>query len=138
MAITNQLSSQLRDIKPPVQIDDWSLIWYWSLIILGVLALAAVLFAGYKIWMKLRKTNRRREYLEALKRINWDDPKHSAYEATRLGRLMLTDEEDRLHELYRQMVSELDQYKYKKEVDSVGTEAKSQFDLFVKACDESF
>jgi hypothetical protein len=136
MEAQNHLSSQLRDIKPPVAIDDWSIYLYWGVIITSIIVLLLALYALYRTVKKLHRVNRRKGYLESLKSINWSDPKHSAYEATRLGRLLLGDDE-RLHELYQQMISELKAYKYKKEVNPLDSNAKAQFDLFVKACDES-
>jgi len=137
MSTPQQLTSGLRDIKPPVKIEDWSIYLYWGIIIISIAILGIGLYYLTKILLKLRKTNKRKEYLEALKKINWNDTKHAAYEATRLGRLILGDEPDRLHELYRQMVQELDRYKYRKKVDEIDRKTRSQFELFVKACDES-
>ena len=129
-------STQLRDIKPPVAMHDISFYLYWGAVILGVLVLTAALFFLVKLLLGLRRTNRRKAWLEALKQIDWHDPKHGAYEATRLGRLLL-EEERRPRELYRQMVEALEPYKYRKEVSGLTPEAQAQFDLFVKACDES-
>ncbi len=134
----NPLTSQLKDIKPPVKIDDWSIYAYWGIIIVSIIVLGFALYYLVKTILKMRRTNKRKEYLEALKRIDWSNSKNAAYEATRLGRLILPeDEKNRLHELYAQMVHELEKYKYKKEVDKVDQKSRSQFDLFVKACDES-
>ncbi len=135
-----QLATQLRDIKPLVEIADWSFYLYWGLVILLFIVLVGAGYFFIKVLLKMRRTNKRKEYLEALKRINWNDPKHAAYETTRLGRLILPKDDDksRLPELYRQMVTALEKYKYKKEVDPIDKDTKAQFDLFVKACDESF
>ncbi len=136
MPTPHAAAQTLRDIKPPVAIDDWSLYLYWGLVVFALLILGMTLYVLVRMLLKLRRTNRRREILSALKEIGWNNPKQSAYDATRLGRMMLSGEE-RLNELYRQMVAELEAYKYKKEVDPLSSTAKAQFDLFVKACDES-
>ena len=136
MASPTALGTQLRDIKPPVTIEDWSFYWYWSVIVLALLALGIALFFVIKLLLGLRRTNHRRETLAALKQIDWSDPKKSAYDATRFGR-MLSGDDPRLQELYHQMVTELEAYKYKKQVDPLAHKAQAQFDLFVKACDES-
>ncbi len=129
-------AQHLRDIKPPVEIHDISVYLYWGLIILSVAVLAVALFYLVKLLLGLRRTNWRKAWLEALKQIDWNDPKHGAYEATRLGRLLL-GEEHRPRELYRQMVEALKPYKYRKEVSGLAPDARAQFDLFLKACDES-
>ena len=129
-------SQQLRDIKPPVTIHDISVYLYWGVVILGIVILAVAGFYLVKLLLGLRRTNRRKAWLTALKEIDWSDPKHGAYEATRLGRLLL-GEERRPRELYRQMIDALEPYKYRKEVSGLTPDARAQFDLFVKACDES-
>ena len=130
------MATQLRDIKPPVAIPDSSIYLYWGLIVLGSLVLIMAVYFLVRYFLSLRRTNQRKAWCVALKQINWNDPKKSAYEATRLGRLLL-DDNDRLKELYCQMVAELDAYKYKREVDPLSPKVRAQFDLFVKACDES-
>ena len=130
------MSPQLRDIKPPVTIPDSSFYLYWGLIVLGSILLIVVAYFLIRYLLGLRRTHQRKAWCAALKHLNWNDPKKSAYEATRLGRLLLGDS-DRLEELYRQMVAELESYKYKREVDPLSPKARAQFDLFVKACDES-
>ena len=137
MAASDHISTQLKDIKPLAHMDDWSIYLYWGLIVFGVIVVAGAGYWAIRQWLKIRQTNKRKEYLAALKALRWADAKHDAYEATRLGRLLLGDEPDRLHELYRQMVAELDQYKYKPKVQPITPDTKAQFDLFVKACDES-
>ena len=136
MPTKQTVSQQLRDIKPPVEIHDMSFYLYWGAVILGIVILAAAMFYLIKLLLSLRRTNRRKAWLAALKQIDWSDPKHGAYEATRLGRLLL-GEERRPRELYRQMIEALEPYKYRKEVSGLTPEARAQLDLFVKACDES-
>jgi hypothetical protein len=137
MTTTNTpLADQLRDIKPPVEIADWSAVLYWGLIVLGGVIVLLLLYALYRVLRGMRRVNQRKEYLTALKQIDWVNPKRSAYLATHYGRLVAEDDE-RLNELYRQMVAELEAYKYRKEVDPLDPKAKTQFDLFVKGCDES-
>ena len=136
MPTKQTVSQQLRDIKPPVEIHDMSFYLYWGAVILGIVILAAAVFYLIKLLLGLRRTNRRKAWLTTLKQIDWSDPKHGAYEATRLGRLLL-GEERRPRELYRQMIEALEPYKYRKEVSGLTPEARAQFDLFVKACDES-
>jgi len=137
MAAATPMTTQLRDIKPLVPIGDWSFYLYWGAIVVGLLVLGAALYWLVRMLMGLRRTHRRREYLAALKQIDWHDPKQSAYAATRLGRLFVGDDDEHLAELYAQMVAELEAYKYKKTIPPIDDKARQQFDLFVKACDES-
>jgi len=129
------LSAQLRDIKPLLEIPDSSYYVYWGLIGVGVLLVLGVLFFVLKkLWDK-RKVNLEKGYLEAIKNIDWVDTKKSAYEATHYARLLATDE--RRKELFSQLEPMLEQYKYKKEVEQVDTDTRNKFNLYVQVADES-
>jgi len=130
----NNLTAQLRDIKPLLEIPDSSYYIYWGLIILGVLLAAGVLFFVLKKVWENRKVNLAKGYLEALKKIDWEDTKKSAYEATHYARLLATD--DRKKELFSQLEPMLEKYKYKKEVDKVDSDTRNLFNLYVQVADE--
>ncbi|OQX50063.1 MAG: hypothetical protein B5M46_02035 [Epsilonproteobacteria bacterium 4484_20] len=129
------VSQQLRDIKPLLEIPDSSFYIYWGLVAFGVLLLLGILFFILKKLWENRKINLAKGYLERLKAIDWKDPKHSAYEATHYARLLATDE--RKKELFSQLEPMLEKYKYKKEVDEVDVDTKNKFNLFVQVADES-
>jgi len=129
------VSQQLRDIKPLLDIPDNSFYIYWGLIgFAGFLLLAILFFVAKKLWEN-RKVNLAKGYLEKLKAIDWKDTKRSAYEATHYARLLATDE--RKKELFSQLEPMLEKYKYKKEVDAVDVDTKNKFNLFVQVADES-
>jgi hypothetical protein len=129
------LSQQLKDIKPLLEIPDNSFYFYWGSIILAVLiVLALVYFVGKKLWRQ-RKINLAKGYLEKLKAIDWHDTKKSAYDATHYARLLATDE--RRKELFSQLEPLLEQYKYKKEVQKVDQDTLNRFNLYVQVADES-
>jgi len=129
------MSQQLRDIKPLLEIPDNSFYLYWGVIGFALLLLLAILFFVIKKLWENRKTNVAKGYLEKLKAIDWNDAKHSAYEATHYARLLATDE--RRKELFSQLEPMLEQYKYKKEVEAVDRDTKNTFNLFVQVADES-
>ncbi len=129
------LTEQLRDIKPLLEIPDSSYYVYWGLIIFAVVLLVGILFfAAKKLWEN-RKINLAKGYLEALKKIDWQDTKKSAYEATHYTRLLATDE--RKAELFSQLEPMLEQYKYKKEVGAIDQQTQKQFNLYLQVADES-
>lgn len=129
------LSAQLRDIKPLLEIPDSSYYVYWGLIGTAILlALGVLFFVLKKLWDN-RKINLEKAYLEAIKSIDWVDTKKSAYEATHYARLLATDE--RRKELFAQLEPMLEQYKYKKEVAQVDTDTRNKFNLYVQVADES-
>ncbi len=131
----HNLSAQLRDIKPLLEIPDNSFYLYWGLIGFGVLLLSAVLFFVLKKLWENRQANLAKGYLERLKAINWQDTKKSAYEATHYARLLATDE--RRKELFSQLEPMLEKYKYRKEVEDVDQDTLNKFNLYVKVADES-
>ena len=135
MGQEQNISAQLRDIKPLMEIPDSSFYIYWGLIIFSsVLAAAILFFVVKKLWDN-RKVNLQKGYLEAIKKIDWVETKRSAYEATHYARLLAVDE--RRKELFFQLEPKLEQYKYKKEVGQIDDETKKLFNLFVQVADES-
>jgi len=132
---TNDIGSQLRDIKPLLEIPDSSFYIFWGLVIFGTLVVAAALYFAIRKYLQYRKANLAKKYLEKLKAIDWRDPKASAYAATRYGRLLATD--DRRKELFEQLLPLLEKYKYKKEVEAVDDETINRFNLYVQVVDES-
>ena len=129
------VSQQLKDIKPLLEIPDYSFYLYWGLIVFGILlGLVIVYWVGKKIWEK-RKINLAKGYVEKLKAIDWKDTKQSAYDATHYARLLATDE--RRKELFSQLEPLLEQYKYKKQVDDVDQDTVNRFNLYVQVADES-
>ena len=131
----NNLSSQLKDIKPLLEIPDNSFYIYWGLIVFASLLVVAILFFAAKRLWENRKINLAKGYLEKLKSIDWKDAKQSAYEATHYARLLATDE--RRKELFSQLEPMLEQYKYKKEVNAVDQDTQNKFNLYVQVADES-
>ncbi len=128
------ITAQLHDIKPLLEIPDSSYYIYWGLILFGSLLVSGILFfIGKRVWEN-RKVNLEKEYLEALKKIDWKDTKKSAYDATHYARLLATDE--RKKELFSQLEPMLEKYKYKKEVDTIDEETRRQFNLYVQVADE--
>ena len=132
---TANINEQLKDIKPLLEIPDSSYYIYWGLIDFAIfLGVAIVFFIAKKLWDN-RKINLAKGYLESIKKIDWQDTKKSAYEATNYARLLATDE--RRKELFSQLEPMLEQYKYKKEVDEVDQDTKNKFNLYVQVADES-
>lgn len=129
------ISAQLRDIKPLVEIPDSSVYLYWGLIIL---VCVAVVLLGYLLYKRIdfsAKEDQEKRSLEALNSIEWSSAKKAAYKATYYGRLLATDE--RKKELFAQLLPLLERYKYKKETDKVDDATKRQFELYRKVCNGS-
>ena len=129
------VTAQLKDIKPLLEIPDSSFYIYWGLISFVVLlGLGILFFVAKKLWEN-RKINRAKAYLAALKSVDWSNSKKAAYEVTHYARLLATDA--RRKELFSQLEPMLERYKYKKEVDQVDQDTLNQYKLFVQVADES-
>jgi hypothetical protein len=131
----HNVTEQLRDIKPLLEIPDSSYYIYWGLILfVGILFLGILFFLIKNFWDK-RKVNLAKGYLEEIKKIDWKDTKKSAYDATHYARLLATDE--RRIELFSQLEPMLEVYKYKKVVNEVDQDTKNKFNLYVQVANES-
>ena len=131
----NNLSAQLKDIKPLLAIPDNSLYLYWGLIGFGALLIVTILFFVMKKLWENKKVNLPKTYLNILKTLDWNDTKHAAYMATHYGRLLATDA--RRKELFSQLEPMLEAYKYKKEVDNIDEDTHKHFNLYVQLVHES-
>jgi hypothetical protein len=131
----NNLTLQLKDIKPLLDIPDSSFYYYWGLIGFVLVLVLGIVFFLLKKWWQNRQVNMAKVYLAKLKAIEWDDSKHAAYEATKYARLLATDE--RREKLFVQLEAMLQPYKYKKEVQKVDSDTLNHFNLYVQVSDES-
>ncbi len=129
------ITAQLKDIKPLLDIPDNSFYLYWGLILFISLVLLVIIYIIAKKLWENRKINLAKGYLEKLKAIDWQDAKTSAYDATHYTRLLATDE--RRKELFSQLEPLLEKYKYKKKVDEVDQDTLNRFNLYVQVADES-
>ena len=131
----DNITAQLKDIKPLLEIPDNSYYIYWGLIGLGVFLLfLLVLFVVLKLWKK-RKINLAKDYLETLKTIEWKESKKSAYKATHYARLLVKNET--MQEAFDSLEPLLEQYKYKKEVGDADAKTKEALKHFIEVADES-
>ena len=121
----------LKDIKPPVEISDYSL---WVFIAVILLALVIFAIVAYILKRKLRKKRRffksdlelARERIEA---IDYSNPKSVAY--TFIEDVSKFVEPNRSQE-YNSILRELEDYKYKKEVPQMSEELQAKIKNFIK------
>lgn len=119
----------LHDIKPLLEIEEYSLYY-----LLGVSALAAFIFIAvvYLIlkWFKNRnRFNIRKEHYRLLNAVDFSDAKRAAYDITFYGS-SFSDDSPRHTEMYKNLVSRLESYKYRKSVDSIDSEVIGYVDLY--------
>ncbi len=128
-------TDQLNDIKPLVQIEDFSFYLYVGIWIAAVLSVLALIYWMIRLYAQSRKVNIEKVYLEKMDAIDWNEPKRAAYEATEYGRYLANDE--RRSTLYQDMVTALEKYKYKADVPAISIEDKRLFEIYIKVCHES-
>lgn len=123
----------INDIKPLVQIPDYSVYLYYALISIGVLLILFCIYFLYN-YLKKRKNSKAKQYYKILKNIQFNDPKKDAYTITTYGRLLATDE--RSQKLMDELWESLQLYKYKKDIPKDFTkETKAKFTTFMESLD---
>ncbi len=125
----------LIDIKPYLEIEDYSFYWLSAIVLFGVVLFALLLWIAISRFLEHRRSNRDKFYLEKIKTVDWSDAKQAAYEVTYLGRLITKDQ--RSSEIYDQLLPSLEQYKYKKEIPKLDKQSLALYNLFVQVLDES-
>jgi len=121
---------QLHDIKPLVEIPDASIYLYWGLIGLATLMGAALIFMLIAKIMELRNKNTRKLYIAKLHAIDFEDAKQAAYDATHYGRLVAQSQREK--EIYSQLLTHLEPYKYRKIVEPIDSDTRKKFTLFLQ------
>ena len=121
----------LKDIKPPVEISDYSL---WALIAIILLTLFIIAIVAYILKRKFRKKRRffksdlelARERIEA---IDYKNPKSVAY--TFIEDVSKFAEPNRSVE-YNSILAKLEEYKYKKDVPQMSRALQVKIKNFIR------
>ncbi|MBU0720432.1 hypothetical protein KJ877_03760 [bacterium] len=124
----------LHDIKPIVEVQEYSLYYFLGLSLLACILACGMLYILYK-WFKRRKVfNIRKEHKRLLSEISFGDAKKSAYAITLYGATFKEDS-PRHVEMFANLSSRLQEYKYKKEVEAIDKETLGYFELYKEMCD---
>jgi hypothetical protein len=124
----------LHDIKPLVEISDYSIYYLSALILVGVTVLLALLFFAWRYWSQKNRHTTRKKHFELLQNIDFSNPKAAAYAITKYGYSFSSDG-DRQHETYENLLSRLAPYKYKKSVENIDNETKGYYDIYLGMID---
>lgn len=125
---------QLHDIKPIVDIDDYSFYYLLGSSALILLLLAGLIYLFVKWYKTKNRYNKRKDYLKKLKKINLKDAKKSAYDITFYGRVF-RDDSPRHTEMFKNLTQRLEDYKYKKDVDKLDKETLGYIELYKEMID---
>ena len=119
----------LHDIKPLVEIQEYSLYYFLATMFLALLAIGLIFYFVY-IYMKRKNAfNIRKEHFKLLNNLDLSDTKQSAYAITNYG-ATFKDDSDRHKEMYDNITNRLEGYKYKKKVDSFDDETLGFIELY--------
>lgn len=123
----------LHDIKPIVDVQEYSLYYFLGASLASFLLLSAVAYLLYK-WMKKRKAfNIRKEHIKLLEALPFGDTKKSAYAITLYGSTF-KDDSQRHTEMFNNLSNRLEVYKYKKQVESFDKETLGYVELYKEMC----
>ena len=124
----------LHDIKPLVEIDDYSIYYLSGVVILVLAILVALAFFAWRYWSRRNAFSIRKEHSRFLHNIDFSKPKEAAYAITKYGYTFSNDDEPH-HEKYENLLSRLAPYKYKKSVEEIDSETKAYFEIYLGMID---
>jgi len=120
---------QLHDIKPILEIQEYSIYYFGGMVFLALILLFVV---GYFLYMWIQQRNgfnQRKENLKLINELDFTNTKESSYAITALG-FIFKDDSPRHSEMYANLSARLVEYKYKKEVEEFDDEVKAYIELY--------
>jgi hypothetical protein len=129
------MNGELRDIKPLLEIPDYSYTVFIVLAFFMAFIILTLLFIFFRKFFSNHKKDIKKVYFQRIKNVDWKHSKQAAYEVTFFGRLL--SDEPRVKEIYTQLVPMLNQYKYRREVPVIDEETLKQYNLLVHIIDET-
>jgi hypothetical protein len=124
---TNEIP--LHDIKPLLEIQDYSFYYFLAVVSVVSIIVLAVLYLLYRYFRGKKKFDIRKEHYKILQNINLKETKKAAYLLTQYGATFAEDS-DRHQKTYRDMLDKLEKYKYKKSVDDFDRETLRVIELY--------
>jgi len=119
----------LHDIKTIVEVPEYSFYYLLGIIVLSILVLSTILYLVLKYLQKRNAYNQRKEHFKLLNSIDLSDTKNAAYSISKYGVTFANDGERQLG-MYKNISARLEQFKYKKDVDSFDKETLAYVELY--------
>jgi hypothetical protein len=120
---------KLHDIKPIVEVNEYSAYYLGISILVGVFLVIAILYLFIKWFKNRNRHNQRKEYIKAIEQIDLKDAKKAAYAITFYGALF-KDDSQRHQEMFTNLTKRLESFKYKKEVLDIDEETLGYIELY--------
>ncbi len=124
----------LHDIKPLLEVSDYSFYYFIGALAAAGVVLAALLFWAWRRFVQSRRHSARKIAYTALKAVDFSDPKAAAYAITRYGHLFENDGE-RQREAFTHLCSLLETYKYRPHVEMIDPKTRGYYENFVGMID---
>lgn len=134
MAQEQSYDIPLHDIKPIVEVQEYSLYYFLGIVFIVLLLIGALGYLIYKYFQKRNTFNLRKEHFRLLNSLDLKKSKESAYLITSLG-ATFKDDSPRHKEMYENLTNRLEEYKYKKEVGEFSKETLGYIELYKEMID---
>ena len=119
----------LHDIKNIIEVQDYSFYYLLGVVALSIIVLSTIIYLVLKYLQKRNAYNQRKEHLQFLNSIDLNDTKNAAYSISKYGATFANDGE-RQSGMYKNISARLEQFKYKKDVDSFDKETLAYVELY--------
>jgi len=124
----------LHDIKPLLEIKEYSFYYFFGMSLFILFLACGIIYLTYRYIKNKNRFNIKKEHLKLLKSINLQDAKRAAYDITFYG-ASFKDDSPRHVEMYNNLLSRLERYKYKKDVEPIDKETLGYIELYKEMCD---
>lgn len=105
----------LHDIKPLIEVEEYSLYYLIGLVGLGILVTSIVIYFLYKWYKKSKAYNIRVSHNKHMQTLDLEDTKNTAYAISTYGITFVKDSQEN-ESKYEELSQSLQEYKYKKSV----------------------
>jgi len=119
----------LHDIKTIVEVQEYSFYYLLGAILLSILVLTVLGYLLYKYIQKLNAYNERKEHLKLLNSLDLTDTKNTAYAISKYG-ITFANDGERESEMYKNITSRLEQFKYKQHVEEFDKDTLGYIELY--------
>lgn len=120
----------LHDIKPLIDVPEYSLYYLIVTVVVGVILFALLIFALMRFIKNKNKFSLRKEHLKLLNGVEFSDAKKAAYDITYYAQSFKNDSIEH-KEAYERLQNNLETYKYRKNVDSFDEETKNELRSYI-------
>jgi hypothetical protein len=122
-------SIKLHDIKPLMDIQDYSLLYFVALVIVVITIVFGLGYLLVHYFQTKKRYDQRKDYVQKILALDIKDSKKTAYALSHYGALFVNDS-TRHKEMYENLTQRLAPYKYKKEVEPFDEEVVGYIELY--------